>query len=128
MGQPTPRQSKIEAQISQSKQNNENDQEEEPKQALASTSTTHQQGKNKCQDNVIIHYTHENRFTSMKRDTHEIFREAFKGLGPEAVRLVVGHRNSPTIQRELIRKRSHMKLMTVNPKVTNLTIIFFLLH
>jgi hypothetical protein len=38
----------------------------------------------------------------MKRDMHEIFREAFKGLSLEAVRLIVGHRNSPIIQRELI--------------------------
>jgi hypothetical protein len=61
----------------------------------------------------------------MKRDMHEIFREAFKGLSLEAVRLIVGHRNSPIIQRELIRKRLNMKLMTLNAKVTNRTIIFF---
>ncbi len=30
----------------------------------------------------------------MKRDMHEIFREAFKGLEIEAVGLIVGHRNS----------------------------------
>jgi hypothetical protein len=119
MGQPTPRQSQIEAQITQPKQHNENYAEKTTKQTLPSVSNIHQQGKNKLQDNIIIHYTHENRFASMKRDMHEIFREAFKGLGIEAVRLIVGHRNSPTIQRELIRKRPHMKLMTLTNQGNN---------
>jgi hypothetical protein len=64
-------------------------------------------------------YTHENRFASMKRDMHEIFREAFKGLGIEAVRLIVGHRNSPTLQREFIRKKPHMRLMTLKQQGKN---------
>jgi hypothetical protein len=50
---------------------------------------------------------------------HEIFREAFKGLGIEAVRLMVGHRNSPTLQREIIRKRPHMKLLTLTNQGNN---------
>jgi hypothetical protein len=120
MGQPTPRRSQIEAQIAQSKQYDENDQqqeEEQPKQTLASTSTIFQKTKkNQSQDKIIIHYTHENRFTSMKKDMHEIFREAFKDLKIENLRLIVGHRNSPTTQRELIRKRPHMKLMTLKNK------------
>jgi hypothetical protein len=55
----------------------------------------------------------------MKKDMHEIFREAFRELGIEGVRLIVGHRNSPTMQRELIRKRPHMKLMTISKKGNN---------
>ncbi len=47
---------------------------------------------------------------------NEIFREAFQGLRIEAVRLIVGNRNSPNIQRELIRKRPHMKLLTLKQK------------
>ncbi len=66
-----------------------------------------------------MHITHESRFASMKRDMHEIFREAFKGLGIEAVRLIVGHRNSPTLQLELIRKRPHMKYMTIKDSGKN---------
>ena len=67
-----------------------------------------------CQDYVIIQYTHENRLESMKRDMHEIFREAFKELRIEALRLIVGHRNNPSLQRELIRKRPNIKYMTIN--------------
>ena len=64
-------------------------------------------------------YTHENRFTSMKRDMHAIFREAFKDLGIDPVRLILSHRNSPSMQREIIRKRSHMKLMTLKNSGNN---------
>jgi hypothetical protein len=47
MGQPLPRQSQMESQIAQSKQDNEVYTEgEEPNQTVASTSTIHQQGKN----------------------------------------------------------------------------------
>lgn len=47
-----------------------------------------------------IHYTHENRFRSMKRDIHEVFREAFSALKIEGLRLIVGHHNSPSLQYE----------------------------
>ena len=47
---------------------------------------------------------------------HEVFREAFQGLGLDSVRLIVGNRNSPNSQRELIRKRPHPKLMTLKQK------------
>jgi hypothetical protein len=59
----------------------------------------------------------------MKRDMHEIFREAFKGLGIEAVRLIVGHRNSLNTQRELVRKRPSMKLLTIKNKGNTQSII-----
>lgn len=115
MGQPTPRQSQIDTQIAQYKQQQ---QEEEVRPVNHTntqiTSSTDGKIEKKFQDHVIIHYTHENRFITMKKDMHEIFRHAFKDLGIEAVRLIVGHRNSKTIQRELIRKRPPMKLMTTD--------------
>ena len=60
--------------------------------------------KSKSEDRVIIHYTHETRFNSMKRDMHEVFREAFKNFGIEGLKLIVGHRKSPPLKQELIRK------------------------
>ena len=73
-------------------------------------------------DMIIVHYTHENRFTSMKRNMHEIFHKAFKDLEIESVRFIVAHRNSPNTQRELIRKRPPMKLIILNHKGNNPTI------
>ena len=115
MDQPTPRQSQIEAQIARSKQNNDDDEVQQSKQTLASTSRINKPLRKKSyQDYVLIHINHENRFASMKKDMHEVFREAFQELGVDALRLIVGHRNSPSLQRELIRKRPHMKYMTIN--------------
>lgn len=115
MGQPTARQSQIGAQIAQYTLDNDEYKEKPSMQIATSVSTTDQQRK-KCHDNIIIHYTHENRFISVKKDMDEIFREAFQGLGIDTVRLIVAHRNSPNSQRELIRKRLHIKLMILRHK------------
>ncbi|CAF5179506.1 unnamed protein product, partial [Rotaria sp. Silwood1] len=115
MGQTTSRQSQVEARITQSKDDNGPYPAEQPLLATKPrlpTTTTEQGTKNKFQDKAIIHYTHEKRFKMMKKDMHEIFRQAFKYLGIEALRLIVGHRNSPSTQRELIRKRPHPKHLT----------------
>ena len=116
MDQPTPRQNQIETQIVKYKQDIADSKVQQTKQTLPSAPSTNQPSKKKKagQDYVLIHITHENRFASMKRDMHETFREAFQSLGMEAVRLIFGHRNSPTLQRELIRKQPHMKYMTLN--------------
>ncbi|CAF1187982.1 unnamed protein product [Rotaria sp. Silwood1] len=62
---------------------------------------------------MIMHYTHEKRFSTMKKDMHEIFREAFEGYGLDAVRLIVGYRNHPNSERELTRKRPPLKYLTL---------------
>jgi hypothetical protein len=115
MGQPTARQSQLEAQIVQYTLDNDEYKEKPSMQIATSVSSTNPQSK-KSQDNIIIHYTHEKRFISMKKDMHEIFREAFQGLGLDSIRLIVGNRNSPNSQRELIRKRPHLKLLTLKHK------------
>ncbi|CAF3936480.1 unnamed protein product [Rotaria sp. Silwood1] len=115
MGQPTSRQSQVEARITQSKDDNGQYPAEQPLSATIPrlpTTTTEQGTKTKFQDKAIIHYTHEKRFTTTKKDMHEIFRKAFKCLAIEALRLIVGHRSSPSTQRELIRKRPQPKHLT----------------
>ncbi|CAF5189991.1 unnamed protein product, partial [Rotaria magnacalcarata] len=103
MKKPTPQHSQVEARIAQF-----NEPTEEP--PIETTTPMipmikAKSKKSKLQDAIIIHYTHEQRFATMKKDNHEIFRGAFKCLGIEALRLIVGHRNSPNSARELIRKR-----------------------
>jgi hypothetical protein len=109
LGQPTPRQSQIEASITQSKQYNE---ENYLNTNTTSSTTKHQKVRKKSEDSVIIHFTHENRFIDIKRDMHEVFREAFQALGIEAVHLIVAHRDSQTSHRE----RPHIKHMTLKNK------------
>ncbi|CAF4469899.1 unnamed protein product, partial [Rotaria sp. Silwood2] len=73
MKQPTARHSQVEARIAQFKQNNEEPQVEEL--VTTTSATTIKQKKNIFQNALIIHYTHEKRFTTMKKDMHSIFRE-----------------------------------------------------
>ncbi|CAM4814946.1 unnamed protein product [Rotaria magnacalcarata] len=111
MKKPTPQHSQVEARIAQF-----NEPTEEP--PIETTTPMipmikAKSKKSKLQDAIIIHYTHEQRFATMKKDNHEIFRGAFKCLGIEALRLIVGHRNSPNSARELIRKRPNRKHLLV---------------
>lgn len=110
MGQLSARQSQAEARIALFK---EPDSEQEPIRSTSHLSSvvTESNPARYSKDRIIIHYTHEDRFATTKREMHIIFREAFANFGIEAVRLIVGHRNSPNLQRELIRKRPPMRLL-----------------
>ena len=114
MRQPTPRKSQMEAQIAQYNLYNENYRDDHQTR-IVSTITVNDphQRKSKTEDKIIIHYTHEHRFHLIKCDMHEIFREAFKNYGIDAVRLIVGHRKSPALQGELIRKRPNERMMKI---------------
>ena len=103
MGQLSGRQSQIEARIALSKVSSN---EQEPKRSMSHLSSVviESNPARYSKDRIIILYTHEDRFATIKRDMHSIFRKAFVSLGIEAIRLIVGHRNSPNLQREPIRK------------------------
>lgn len=79
-------------------------------------STSADRKKPNFEDRIILHYTHENRFRPMKRDIHEVFREAFSALKIEGLRLIVGHHNSPNLQCELICKRPPIHLIKIKSK------------
>ncbi len=42
---------------------------------------------------LIIHYTHENRFESLKRDMHQVYDNVFKNTTIDDIQLIVGNRN-----------------------------------
>ncbi|CAF1515433.1 unnamed protein product [Rotaria magnacalcarata] len=111
MKQPTAQHSQVEARIAQFEQNNAEVLVEERIQMESSTAKICK--SNKFQDRVIIHYTHEKRFTTIKKDMHAIFEKGFQGYGIEAVKLIVGHRNSPNSERELTRKQPPLKYLTL---------------
>ena len=56
-------------------------------------------------DRLIIHYKHEKRFRSFKRDMHLIYEEVFQNTSVMAVEIVVGSRNRRDDKKELIHKR-----------------------
>jgi hypothetical protein len=68
-------------------------------------STRQEKQATKFDTTLFLHYTHEQRLQSLKRDIHKIYAETFLGTPDEDVRLVVGHRNNPNISYELMQKR-----------------------
>lgn len=63
---------------------------------------------------LIVHYTHEKRFSSFKRDMHHIYDQIFgQHISPDT-RLIVGNRNRHDARKELIRKRPKRYLLINN--------------
>ena len=58
----------------------------------------------------------QNRFISMQTKMHEVFREAFQGIGLESIRLIGRNQNCPSFPGNLIRKPPHIELMTLKHK------------
>ena len=57
------------------------------------------------QQKLIIHYKHEKRFHSFKRDLHQVHDSIFHNTPVQDLRLIVGNRNRRDARHELIRKR-----------------------
>ena len=64
---------------------------------------------------LIIHYTHEKRLESLKRDMHKIYNNVFKNTPVEDLKLIVGTRNRRDAGNELIRKRPTQRLLQNKP-------------
>jgi CRISPR/Cas system endoribonuclease Cas6 (RAMP superfamily) len=65
---------------------------------------------------LIIHYTHEKRLESLKRDMHRIYHDVFKNTPVEDLKLIVGTRNRRDARNELIRKRPSQRLLKNKPR------------
>ncbi|CAF4588243.1 unnamed protein product, partial [Rotaria socialis] len=108
-GQPSRQQSQVEIRIASLTTNNEHLSEElEKKQEI----TIQEKKKpNEFQNKLIIHYTHEKRFNTRKRDLHRIFQETFANTSILETKLIVGNRNQKSIMKELIRKRPRQDIL-----------------
>jgi hypothetical protein len=112
LGQPTQRQSQ--AALSAATADIENDQTDEPtteKEKTTTTTTTANRPIYNKDDKLFVHYTHEKRFQSLKRDMHEVYQNTFENSPAIYTKLVVGNRNRRNAQHELIRKRPKKPLL-----------------
>ncbi|CAF4939680.1 unnamed protein product, partial [Rotaria socialis] len=101
-GQPSRQQSQVEMRIASLTTNNEHLIEElEKKQEVP---IQEKKKPNEFQNKLIIHYTHEKRFNTRKRDLHRIFQETFANTQIIETKLIVGNRNQKSTMKELIRK------------------------
>lgn len=77
----------------------------------STTNTKTSDNEAKHGDRLIVHYTHEKRLASMKRDLHQTYDHLFKNTPAQEARLIVGTRNRRDARNELIRKRPKRSLL-----------------
>ena len=65
---------------------------------------------------LIVHYTHEKRFHSLKREIHQIYNDVFKNSPVADVKSIVGTRNRRDARNDLIRKRPQRALLQNKPR------------
>jgi len=61
---------------------------------------------------LIVHYIHERRFHSIKRDMHLIYQNIFERTPVADVKMIVGNPNRRDSKHELIHKRPKRSLLT----------------
>jgi hypothetical protein len=85
-------------------------------QGLTTVSSQSVEKDSSDQKKILIHYTHEKRFGSFKRDMHQILTDTFANQIDKQIRLIVGSRNRRDATRQLIRKRPKQSLLKNKPK------------
>ena len=85
----------------------EEEEEKTATTAMTKTTVNSEQKGAKANNRLLLHYTHEKRFDSYKRDIHQIWSETFGNTPVIEVKVIVGNRNNRDARSELVRKRSH---------------------
>ncbi|CAF1500339.1 unnamed protein product [Rotaria magnacalcarata] len=132
-GQPSRQQSQVEMRIATLTNDNDHlveDLDKKEKFIIQENKKT-----NKLQNKLIIHYTHEKRFKTRKRDLHRIFQETFANTPIIETKLIVGNRNQKSTMKELIRKRprhailkNKVKASMINKTEKTIFKTFYLIH
>ena len=109
LAQPTTRQSQIAMDVDSANiiTDQSNGQHNKPEGINQEPRATEKTSGNK----LIVHYTHEKRFDSLKREIHQIYRDVFKNTPVADVKSIVGTRNRRDARNDLIRKRPHRALL-----------------
>lgn len=114
MSQLTPRQSQVQMRAATANiDNDETDDDVAKTESISSTAiTTTERNQIDYKNRLFIHYKHEKRFQSMKRDMHQVYDNVFKNTSVMDVRLFVGNRNGPDAKKELVRKKTKTSNIT----------------
>ena len=73
----------------------------------SSAVSTKRKQNSKWDNNLIIHYTHEKRFETLKKDIHQLWNQIFHNTPIMNTKLIIGHKNNNSATRELIQRRPH---------------------
>lgn len=141
LGQPTPQQSQVAMSAASADLDNYPTNEQAIEKA---TNVLNNKQENKTtkadRNNIIVHYKHEKRFHSFKRDMHHMYDSTFQNQIGNGMKMIVGNRNRRDAKKELIHKRpkqyllknkahkSKFSILTidVNQTSTNNTFVFFI--
>ena len=63
---------------------------------------------------MIIHYTHEKRFETLKKDIHQLWNRLFHDTPIMNTKLIIGHKNNRSATREHIQGRPHHMLKLIH--------------
>jgi hypothetical protein len=113
LGLPTARQSQVA--LSASRANTDNDQTDENPVEPSKPTIEAEKKQTYFNDKQFVHYTHEKRFNSFKRDMHQVYEDIFKDTPAMNAKIIVGNRNRPDAKHELIRKRPLKRLLQNKP-------------
>jgi len=91
---------------------------------IAHLATNRVDQSNKFDKNFFLHFTHEKRLESLKRDIHKIYEEVFQDTEASDIRLIVGHRNSRNTTLELIDKQPRSSLIKLKPIKSKTKLIY----
>jgi len=109
LGLPTARQSQVT--LSASRADVDNDQTDENPVETSKPTNEIEKKQNYFNDKQFVHYTHEQRFNSFKRDMHHVYEDIFKDTPAMNAKIIVGNRNRRDAKNELIRKRPLQRLL-----------------
>ncbi|CAF5041203.1 unnamed protein product, partial [Rotaria magnacalcarata] len=104
LGQPTPRQSQVALSAATADIDNDTDADETKQPNEPSTKPDTATITN-YEEKLFLHYTHEKRFTVMKRDMHHVYEHTFEYTPAMNTKVIVGNRNRRPAANELIHKR-----------------------
>ena len=82
------------------------------------------QPNKKSEKTLVLHYTHEKRLDSIKRDIHKIYSEVFKDTEASDIRLMVAHRNSRNTQLELVHKQPYHAFVKIKQVKSKLFLLY----
>ena len=73
----------------------------------SSAVSTKRKQNSKGDNNLNIHYTHEKRFETLKKDIHQLWNQIFHNTPIMNIKLIIGHKNHNSTTRELTQRRPH---------------------
>lgn len=108
LGKPTRRQSQVA--LSAAAADTDNDQTDDRIMEQQSTTTTDKKSTN-YGEKFFVHYTHEQRFNTLKKEMHQVYDDVFRNTPAMYTKMRVCTRNRRDAKNELIRKRPKRTLL-----------------